>query len=234
VSEVKPITNISHGKLKIKENATFIQSEKMHFSPIVVQEFIPASREFPIVFIKEQDTGRFNAVVLFGLEPGENLFFDANKWQASYSPLALTLYPFLIHQTENSDNALLCIDENSPLINESVGDALFDENGKEMKWLTQKGEAIVNYIEQTKLTKAFIQLLLENEILSSQTLSIKIKDQKEFALNGLYVVDEKKLSNLSDEDFLKIRKSGALDIIYASINSMQSVNNLVRRKIANS
>jgi hypothetical protein len=228
MASIKAINSSSHGKVKIKSNSNFIQSKDKHFAPVVVQEFIGASQEFPIVFIKDAETGGFNAVALLGLKPNSNLFYGKNSWKASYVPQALTLYPFMIHQDENSDNAILCFDEDSPLVNETTGEALFDESGTQNEWLTAKGEAVVDYIEKSKVTQNFIKLLLAKELLAPQTLNLKLKGEEEYTLGGLYVIDEKKLNALSDEDFIELRKTGALPAVYATLMSMQRINQLAR------
>ena len=56
--------------------------------------------------------------------------------------------------------------------------------------------------------------------------------EQEFNLNGLFIVDEKKLSALSDEDFLSLRKRGFLGPIYAHLGSMHQVNNLIQKQAA--
>ncbi|AAZ24821.1 SapC family protein [Colwellia psychrerythraea] len=230
MASIKAINNSAHGNVKVKSNPSFIQSKTKHFAPVVVQEFISASKEFPIVFIKDAETGRFNAVVLLGLKPQENLFFDEKSWQGSYIPEALTLYPFVIHQAEGSDKALLCVDEDSALVNETIGDAFFDEKGVQKEWLTAKGEAVVDYVNKSGVTQNFIQLLLAKELLAPQTLSLNLAGQEEYTLDGLYVINEQKLNDLSDSEFSELRKTNALPAIYAILMSMQCIKKLIDRQ----
>ncbi|WP_168427325.1 SapC family protein [Candidatus Colwellia aromaticivorans] len=229
--DIKAINNGAHGKLKIKNNENLQQSKDKHFAPVVVQEFIAASQEFPIVFIKDAGTGQFKAIALLGLKPEENLFFSDDTWQAGYKPEGLTLYPFLLHQDKNSEHAVLCFDENSFLVNETEGQALFDENGVQNQWLTDKGERIVSYIEKTNSTENFIKLLLDKDLLSPQTLNLNLEGEDEYTINGLYVIDEKKLNALPDEVFNELRKVGALPAIFASLMSMQRIHYLALRKL---
>jgi hypothetical protein len=230
MASIKAINSSSHSKIKVKSNPSYLQCKDKHFAPIVVQEFISASQEFPIVFIKDSETGRFNVVVLLGLKPKENLFFDEKTWQGNYVPKALTLYPFVIHQEEGSDKALLCFDEDSPLVNDVSGEALFDEKGVQNKWLTEKGEAVVDYVEKSEVTQRFIKLILSKELLAPQTLNLKFEGQEEYSLSGLYVIDEQKLNDLSENDFVELRKTGALPAIYASLMSMQRISHLARKQ----
>jgi len=232
MTDIQAIDKRLHSKLKVKSNPSVIQSKGRHFAPLVVHEFVNACQEFPIVFIKDSSTGQFKSIALLGLVPDENLFFSSEDWSGCYIPQSLSLYPFLIHQEDDSDKATLCFDASSSLINEKEGDDLFDEKGKQNEWLIKKGQAVVDYVEKSYANKNFIKLLLEHELLSSQTLSIKLDGQDEYSLNGLYAIDEKSLNSLSDESFSILRKTGALPAIYAALISMQNINNLAKRKVA--
>lgn len=230
MANVKVVNNQVHKNIRIKDNPSLIQSKNNHFVPIIIQEFINVSKEFPIVFVKDAQTGVFNSVALLGLEPQENLFFDDKIWQATYIPQLLGFYPFLIQQEQDGEQAVLCIDEDSILINDVSGEKLFDDAGKQMDWLTIKAKSIVMHIENRSLTQKFIKLLLDKELLSMQTLSIKLEDKSEYDLNGLYIINEEQFNNLSDSDFLELRVAGVLPAIYAVLMSMPCINNLINRK----
>jgi hypothetical protein len=230
MADIQAISSTKHSDIKIKNNATLDQSKSRHFAPVVVQEFVPASQEFPIVFVKDSETGTFRAIALLGLKPEENLFYNKDAWQATYKPEALTLLPFVLEQGE--EQSILCFDQSSELVNKKEGEALFDAQGNQTPWLKAKAERVVSYVERTYATKNFIKLLLDNDLLSSQTLNLKLENQEEYTLNGLYAIDEKKLNDLSDEAFNTIRKTGALPAIYASLLSMQRIHNLARKKLA--
>lgn len=230
--DFKAINNSAHGKLKVKSNKDLQQSKDKHFAPVVVQEFIAASQEFPIVFIKDAGTGQFKAIALLGLKPEENLFFRDGTWKAGYKPEGLTLYPFLLHQDKKGENAILCFDESSFLVNETEGEALFDHNGIQNQWLTDKGERLVSYIEKTNSTENFIKLLLDKDLLSPQALNLRLEGEDEYSINGLYVIDEKKINALSTKAFTELRSISALPAIYAALFSLQRINHLARIKLS--
>lgn len=232
MADIQAINSKTHSTTKVKDNATLEQSKNRHFAPLVVQEFVAASQEFPIVFVKDTDTGQFKAIALLGLKPEQNLFYSADAWQATYKPEALTLFPFLLNQIEAEQQSILCVDQSSALVNDVAGNALFDDSGKQTPWLTEQGEKVVQYVEKTFSTRHFIQMLIDHDLLSAQTLNLKLEGESEYSLNGLYAIDEKKLNALSDESFAKIRKTGALTAIYASLFSMQRIHRLASLAIA--
>ena len=228
--DIVAVSSNNHRKIKIKDNDTLAQSKNRNFAPVVVQEFVPASQEFPITFIKDSETGQFRAIVLLGLKPEENLFYNESEWQATYKPQALTLFPFLLSQGE--EQSVLCFDQSTDVVNEAEGNSLFDEQGNQSTWLTELGEKVVQYVEKTYATKNFIKLLLEHELLAPQTLNLKLENEEDYSLNGLYAIDEKKLNALSDDNFNALRKTGALPAIYAALLSMQRIHSLARKKLA--
>jgi hypothetical protein len=230
--DIVAINSNDHVALKIKENNRLDQAKASHFAPLVVQEFVPAGQEFPITFIKDSETGKFRAIALLGIKPGDNLFYSADSWQATYKPEGLTLFPFVLNHSE--EQSILCFDQESSLVNKAEGNALFDEKGNQSEWLQAQGEKVVQYVEKSFATNHFIQMLLDNDLLSPQTLNLKLENEEGYTLNGLYAIDEKKLNALSNESFNALRKTGALPAIYAALLSMQRIQSLVQKKLAKS
>jgi hypothetical protein len=140
------------------------------------------------------------------------------------------LYPFVLNHTE--EQSILCFDQDSELVNEDEGHALFDNKGNQSEWLQEQGEKVVQYVEKSFATTNFIAMLLDNELLAPQTLNLKLENEEGYTLNGLYAIDEKKLNGLSDESFNAIRKTGALPAIYAALLSMQRIHSLAQKKLA--
>jgi len=225
---IEALSNKLHSALKLQQDPCLIQSKNRHFAPLVVGEFVAASQDFPIVFIKEQETGQFKSIALLGIEPGSNVFYSDEGWQGNYRPQAYSLSPFMVSQQDNNTDAILCIDNKSPLISTEHGRAFFDEKNQACDWVSKRGEQVVSYVEQTQVTQQFIKVLLDFELLAPQTLTLKPTGKSETSLNGLYAIDEKKLNALDSNKFDSLRQSGALVAIYASLISMQRIEALVR------
>jgi len=92
-------------------------------------------------------------------------------------------------------------------------------------------EALVSFIEFSQVTEAFTKYLADKELLVAQTLTVEIKGEKK-DINGIYLVDEKKLNSLGDEEFLDLRKRGYLAPIYSFLTSTHQVARLARLKAA--
>ena len=229
MANIQPITNVTHAAIKIKNNPHFLHSKNSHMTPVVIHEFTVAAQEFPIVFIKDLETGQFRAIALLGLNSGQNLFISNDQWQALYVPQALTVYPFVLSKdVNNNDSLLLCLDADSSLVNDNQGSALFDDNGQQMPWLAEKGEQLVSLVEKNKLTEMFIKALTDNNLLQAQTLTIETPQGKEYSVDGLYTINQVQLDQLGEQEYSQLRSRGFIAPIYASLMSMQRVQFLAK------
>lgn len=226
--QVQPLHNQTHANIKIKNGINIDFMKTQHLAPVVVHEFARVANEFPISFVKNPENDSFQAVAMFGLEQGENLFIENDQWTAGFAPLAVTRYPFGLVKHPEEDQYGIVLDEASPLVSETEGNALF-ENGEETDYLKRRKEALVSFIELSRITDEFTQYLAEKELLIAQTLTVEIQGEKR-DISGIYLIDEKKLNELSDADFLELRKRGYLAPIYAFLTSTHQVGRLARLK----
>jgi len=230
----KAISFTRHGEAKVDGKVTFEHVESVNNLPVVIHEFIKASNEFPLVFIKNADSGQFQSVILTGFDLGENLFVDNAKWRAMFTPKSATLYPFklsLVAQEGKEKKYGFFVDESCKRFNKEDGEALFDSEGKESKFLENYRFNISEYLQHSMMTREFIDYLVENELLTEGQISLKIPD-RDILLDGIFTVKQATLDNLTDDKFLELRKKGYLSLIYSHMNSMHQVDKLARLKIS--
>jgi hypothetical protein len=229
-TDFQPLHNEIHKDVKITAATDVADLKDQHALGIIVQEFARAGGDFPIVFIKDPKEDRFFPIVMLGLEQNTNLFVtEENKWDASYMPARYTHKPFTVIPNKEDENRFgIAIDAASKLIGDE-GQALFDADGKETEYFEARKKALIGYIENEKMTTMFVDRLVELDLIQPKNLNVKVKD-KEINLNGLFMVDEKKLHELKDEDFLDLRNRGFLAPIYSHLVSVNQVNRLLERK----
>ena len=227
----QPLHKETHKNIKIKPAQSVEDLANQHALGVVVQEFALAGNQYPIAFVQGKDKDGFFPVALLGLEPQVNLFVTAeNKWDGMYMPARYTHKPFSVIPSKEDANFFgIAIDMESPVVSEDEGQALFNDEGEETEYLANRKKSLISYVEHEQITKAFVEELTKLDLLHSQNINVKVGEQ-EFNLNGLFIVDEKKLAELSDEDFLSLRKRGFLGPIYAHLGSMHQVNNLIRKQ----
>ena len=227
---IVPLNKDRHAKTRIKEITDFGFVSQLHIAYVTLHEFARAAAIFPIVFLEDKAKDEFRPVVLMGLNQGENLFVSADgKWNASYVPAIIRRYPFALAPKPESDEYLVCLDEDSQLLSESEGNALFDDKGEP----TQVIENVKRYLTELQqmdiLTNQFCKFLAENNMFTP--LNIKVRDDGEMkSIGGCYVINEQRLTSLSDERFLEIRHKNYLPAVYAHLVSLAQTERLVKFK----
>ena len=225
--KIVPLTKEQHAATKINNHNAFSHISGEHMLPVVVHEFVVAGAEFPIVFVKANEG--FQPVAMLGLAAQQNLFMQGNEWQALYVPRAVRNYPLVLVQDKaESERLLVALDESSERVGQTEGNALFNADGAESEFLTHRKQQMAEYLDMGVITRNFVEKLQSLELIKEQVLTLTIKGE-ERRINGIYLIDEPKLNELSDEVFLELRKSGYLTAIYALLMSLQHTQKLVRK-----
>lgn len=225
-----PVSSANHSKTKVKQDTCFSHAKKEHLVPLVVHEFSRAAHVYPIFFIKDSETEQFRCVALLGLQPKQNVFYSDSGWLADYIPESLLGYPFVLApDAKIEEQQILYFDEESTRVNQTEGQALFDDKGKPTEFTTNMGEFLRDNILKQQQTQGFIKDLLDESLIIQQTLEITIKKDEKFNIAGLYMLDEKALNELSDEKFLKLKKKGFLPAIYSALLSLSRVGSIVKK-----
>lgn len=228
--KIEQLNNQTHKNVHILRSTDVSELSKQNILPLVLAEFPNAALEYPICFIKYSDSGDYQVVALMGIEKEENLFVNGSAWEGSYMPARYTHSPFgLVKNPDDHTQFGIAIDAEHRLISDSEGEALFNEDGTETEFLQKQKEAMSAYLEQEQLTKLFIKELDEAGLLVTRSVGLNIGEKK-MSVDGIAMVDEEKLKELSDETFLKFRKNGMLPSIYTQMISMRQMNNLMKRK----
>lgn len=225
--KVVPVNKERHAAKRIKEASGFGFASGFHLAYVTMQEFARAASIFPIVFLEDKDKDEFRPVALLGLNAGENLFVGKDgKWQASYVPAIIRRYPFALAPAGTDGQYVVCIDEESSLVSDTEGAALFSDKGEP----TQVIENVKRYLSELQqmdgFTREFCKYLQANNMFTP--LNMRVREASRVKnISGCYVVNEERLNNLSDEKFLEFRSKRYLPAIYAHLISLAQTERLV-------
>lgn len=192
--------------------------EKQTVFPILITEMGRAVNSFPLSFIKQEDNYIFVAVL--GLTAGDNLFLSKDgKWLGNYIPSLIRAYPFRLIKGKDESMAL-AIDE------DYITDRKEDVPIFEGENLSKQTEEILKFLTEIErgrvITVNALKRLSELELIEPWNLTIKTKDGDK-NIEGFFKINEQKMASLSDEDFLSLRKTGAIQLAYGQLFSMNSL-----------
>ncbi len=228
MSSPVPLQKDKHAKLKVTESSDFRRYKDKHLIPLVIQDFYTLASEFSLVFVKNNDLDEFLPVAIMGLRNGQNLYCRSEHWPAPVAPVNFGNSPFTIARTDDTgDQMIVLVDEESPLLSETTGEALFTESGERSEYLTRRMDALVKVAHQSEDMRAVCKFLADKKLLATQQVQLQHRpDAQRYNIDGIYTVDEKALNALSDEDFLQLRKQGLLALIYAHLASLQQLRRI--------
>ena len=219
------LSRSEHRELRIRADRVEASVASQHLIPIVVSEFRKAATQYPIVFAKNPESGRFAPYVLSGLGVEENLFWTGTELDAAYVPLNVRRQPFYVGQ----DNAL-CIDLDSPCVDEAGLETIVDADGSDSAYLEERLAILSELVVGKKATEPFIATALSLDLLAPILLDIVLDDGTPLQGQGLYGLDEEKLRQLDAGEIARLWKNGYLDLLYAVMISSGQIFKLIRLK----
>jgi SapC len=214
-----------HAGLRIRADRVEASAAEQHLVPITVSEFRKAAIEYPIVFAKHPETGRFDPYVLNGLGLSENLFWSGTELDVAYVPLNVRRQPFYVG-TENA----LCIDLDNPSVDASGSKTLVNPDGTDSAYLKEILAVLGELVTGKERTEQFIATLLSLDLLAPIVLGIMLDDKTPLQLQGLYGIDEEKFRQLDERETARLWKIGHLDLIYSVLIASGQIFKLIRLK----
>jgi len=188
--------------------------------PIVGAELARTAVSMPLAF--SEQSGHYTLVALLSPVPGHNLCVGPDgRWLGGpYIPAWLRLYPFRMLPQQDTDELVLCLDEESGLVVErdAAGEEFFDREGKLSPALKAVSEALTVMERSRILTNLAVAALAQAGVIRPWQINLRT-DQGEKTISGLQHIDEAALHALPNDVFTKLRTPLALPIAYAQMFS---------------
>lgn len=226
---IVPITLEKHSKIRIKSIEDFDFAKNINMASIMVHEFSRSASIYPVVFVEDKQKDQFKPVVLLGLEEGENLFIQDDKWQASYIPAIIRRYPFALAKTDEDGRYVVCLDEKSDLVNKKEGQALFNEDGKPAEVMERVKKYLSELQQMDAFTETFCKYLAAKNMFTPLNMKVRVGNELR-NITGAYIVNEERLNSLSDETFLEMRKNKYIPVVYSHLSSLSQIERLLNFK----
>jgi hypothetical protein len=222
------LNNVDHKDLRVIAERGAAYGDDVMAGLTFPQEFREVQAHYPIVFRRTDDGARFEALALFGFETGENLFLGPQGWDAHYIPLAIERQPFLIGR--HGDELSVHIDLDHPRVSRTVGEELFLPFGGTSPYLERITSVLRTLHEGLQATQAFVQALIEHELLESFVADIELKDGSQHRLMGYHTINEDRLQALPGAALERLHRDGHLQAIYMVVASLANFRDLIARR----
>ena len=109
------------------------------------------------------------------------------------------------------------------------GQALFDEQGSPTELAKGVMQMLADFQNQAKATANWIKQLDDASLLVQQNLQVRLGDGRHAVVDGVWIVDEAKLHQLSADKVLAWFKSGELAALHAQMLSLRNLVPLLER-----
>ena len=219
-----------HRKRRVQPSASFAFARKANSLYLAGAEFGEACKEYAIVFTRGANQAVI-PVAMLGLRSRENLFVDDNEqWTGNYVPAFVRRYPFVLAELPGQTSMGVCIDEAFAGLGDKEGEALFDDQGNNTPFLQNALDFLNRYQAEYRRTEAFCQRLEQAGLLTEMNAKADLSDGRSFTVNGLLVVDEKKLMALPDATVQDMFRAGELHLASMHLVSLSNMQRLVDRQ----
>lgn len=230
------LDNVTHKDLRILPGYGRELGFEVGVTRVFPVEFTQLQMEYPIVFMRNSDTGHFEPVVLFGLVENENLYLSKDGWEARYIPLTIQRQPFLIGFQESVEGGVpqrtpvVHVDMDHPKVSTTEGEPVFLEHGGESPLLERMTSVLMTIHQGKEANETFSRVLVGLDLVESSTLEFAMDDGEKYTLSGLHIINEERLRRLNASALETLHQHGHLRDIYMMLASMPNFRKLVDRK----
>jgi hypothetical protein len=221
------LNNVQHKDLRVITQRGAQYGDNIMFALTFPSEFRNLQAHYPIVFRKTDDGAGFEAIALFGLQEGENLFLEGERWDAEV-PLLVERQPFLIGR--KGEELMVHVDLDSPRVSQSEGEPVFLPHGGASDYLDRMNSSLLTIHQGLEAAAPFVAALKEYDLLESFVLDVTLNDGSQGRLSGFYAIQEDRLAALEPEALGRLHRAGYLQAIFMVVASLSNFRSLIERK----
>ena len=232
MSQYEVLNSEKHRQMRVKTGYGAALGDAVMYAMTYPMEFRDIQSCYPILFTKDPNTGGFFAVALLGFEADQNLFLQADGWDAAYVPALVQRQPFLIAKGGEGDAKppVVSLDLDHPRVTQDEGEALFDSGGEPSEFLKQKIALLDKLHRGLQHGSGFISTLLQHELLEQIALDIAFNDGSKKTLQGFYCIAEERLYQLKGDVLESLNQAGYLQPVFMAVASMSRMRDIIERR----
>jgi hypothetical protein len=209
------LTPTKHGHLCRKQGTFFF----LNSQPLVLVSVVEASvaaLDLPLAFMRKE-AGGLSLVALLSLKNDDNAQVGPKGfWMGGYMPAVVQAYPFALAASEGQE--VVAVHEESDWLSSEEGQPLFTDDGEPSELLLRIMEMLKTRMPNAQRDASVLSAIEKSGLLQPWT---EISDD-------LLRVAPAYLRDMDDDAFLELRKTNALDLVYAHLLSLRRVNRIRR------
>lgn len=222
---ITPLAADRHAGITIGPRPDAAYGAGQNHAVLGASEIMLAAADYPVLLMKDGNTGAFSIVSLFGFTPGRNLYVMNGSWVATWVPGAILRYPF--YRDEAAPHGL-AIDEDCGLLNAPEGEKLF-EGDRPSGFLTGIADTIAALLDDIAAAQSLARTLVSSGLVKPLHLVLTDAEGHENQIDGLYAIGLEALDALDDDAVLPLHRQGALRaaiVMAASLGQLERVRQL--------
>ena len=220
-----PLSKHNHVNQHIVSFKDLKSLDKQLTLPVYGAEVSRLALQFPLGFVRQGEGFALHLLCSIAAELGNAFITEEGKWLGAYLPAIIRQRPFTIIPNEQGEK-VVCIDEESTLLGDN-GSPLF-EDGEPTEFLN----AMIGFLEQLHVnglgTQKAIDLMASFDLIVPWEIKVKQSEEKEVPVEGVFKIDEVKLNQLDDSNWLALKNVGAMPVIYGQLLSMHNLGTLIQ------
>lgn len=224
------LTHEQHGQLRVLTGAGAALGDAVMACLVVPAEFRRLVSDYPILFRRDDATGEFSALALFGFEPGENLFLDSQGWNAVNRPLAMAVQPFLVGRSAEGPGQVHIDMDHPRVVRCGEGVKLFEPSGVPTPFLEQIADMLGALDAGWRASADFFAAMQRHDLIEPFSMDVTLDNGAMHRLVGYQLINEDRLAALEPGALAELHAEGHLLPAYMAVASIGNLARLVRIK----
>ena len=225
------LNNIDHADLRVKLERGSDYGDDVNQAVVFPTEFEALQREYVILFRRDTD-GNWRSTVLLGLDAGENLFLDGDRWDAQYVPALMQRGPFSIGVPRPGEpgEPMIHIDLDHPRLSRDEGAPLFLEHVGNAPYLELIAGVLQTIFVGDQAGAAMFAAFESADLLDTVTLDIELQNGRRYKLPDCTIINAERLANLDAQTLKSLHEQDFLRCAFLQQSSLANMPRLVARK----
>ncbi len=226
------LNNVDHHDLRVVTAAGAAWGDGVNQVAVFPTEFEALSRDYAIVFRRDAD-GALEARALLGLERGENLFLDADRWTARTVPALMQRGPFSIGVPAGGapGEPMIHIDASDPRVGRDDGERIFLDHGGNAPYLDRIGGVLRSIYAGRQIMPAMIDAFAEAGLFDEVTLELAYGDDRRHVIPDAITLSAERFAALDGAALARLHAGDFLRCAVWLISSLGNLPALLDRKL---